>query len=49
MFYAAVFPLGIIITFLGLTLTYWTSKIWLVKYCSIPKYSHKLGQLVVKN
>lgn len=46
-FYAAVFPVGLIITFFGLILAYWTSKWWLIRYCSIPKFSHRLGRLVV--
>ncbi len=47
LFYAAVFPVGILITFFGLGLTYWISKWWLIKYCSIPKYSYRLGKLIV--
>lgn len=46
-FYAAVFPLGLVITMAGLVLTYWSSKIFLVKYCTIPKQSYRLGRLVV--
>ena len=46
-FYAAVFPIGLVVTFFGLILAYWTSKWWLIKYCSIPKYSYRLGRLAV--
>lgn len=46
-FYAAVFPIGLILSFIGLVVAYWISKMWLIKYCSIPKYSYRLGKLVV--
>lgn len=46
-FYAAVFPVGVLITMIGLFLTYWINKWWLLKHCSIPKLSYRLGRLVV--
>lgn len=47
MFYAAIFPIGIIITILGMVVAYWSSKWWILKYCSLPKFSYKLGRHVV--
>jgi hypothetical protein len=46
-FYAAIFPLGLIFTICGLLLTYWSSKAFLVQFCSIPKQSYRLGRLAV--
>lgn len=47
-FYASVFPIGIVVSFFGLLFAYWTSKIWLTKFCSIPNFSYLLGRLIVK-
>jgi hypothetical protein len=48
LFYAAVFPEGVIITLIGLIITYWLSKWWLVKFCCIPKLSFRMGKMIVK-
>lgn len=46
-FYAAIFPIGALITGAGLVLTYFASKYILIKYSSIPKLSFRLGILIV--
>jgi hypothetical protein len=47
LFYASVFPIGIVITVVGLIFSYWIDKWWLVRYCCIPKYSFRLGKMIV--
>ena len=47
MFYAAIFPIGILITIIGMMITYWSSKWWIVNYCSLTKFSYKLGRHIV--
>lgn len=47
MFYAAIFPIGIVITIIGMFITYWSSKWWILNYCSTPKFSFKLGTCIV--
>lgn len=47
MFYAAIFPIGVIITIVGMFVTYWSSKWWLLNYCCLPKFSHRLGRHIV--
>lgn len=47
MFYAAIFPIGVLITILGMIVTYWSSKWWLLNYCSLPRFSHRLGRHIV--
>lgn len=46
-FYAAIFPIGIIITVVGLFISYWSSKWWILNYCSLPKFSFRLGRHIV--
>lgn len=47
MFYAAVFPFGVLITIIGMTITFWSSKWWLLNYCSLPKFSFRIGRNIV--
>ena len=47
MFYAAVFPVGILITIVGMLITYWSSKAWLLNFCSLPRFSYRLGKHIV--
>lgn len=49
MFYAAIFPVGAIITLIGITITFVIAKYQLVKVCSIPRHSFRLGKLIVKH
>ena len=46
-FYAAVFPIGIFITMAGMLITYWSSKAWLLRYCSLPKFTFRIGRHIV--
>jgi uncharacterized protein YacL len=45
-FYAAIFPVGAIITAIGIIITYFISKYQLLKNCAIPRHSFRLGKLV---
>lgn len=47
MFYAAIFPIGVLITIVGMIVTYWSSKWWLLNYCRLPRFSHRLGRHIV--
>lgn len=47
MFYAAIFPIGILITIIGMGITFWSSKWWIVRYCSLTKFSYRLGRHIV--
>lgn len=47
MFYAAIFPIGIVITIIGMIITYWSSKWWILNYSSVPKFSYRLSQHIV--
>jgi len=47
MFYAAIFPVGAMIAMVGLIITFFVAKNQLVRFCSIPKLSFRLGKLVV--
>ena len=47
MFYAAVFPIGIIVTMGGMLITYWSSKAWLLNYCSLPRFTFRMGRHIV--
>ena len=47
LFYAAIFPVGILITIVGMTITFWSSKWWLVNNSSMPKFSFKIGKHIV--
>jgi hypothetical protein len=49
MFYAAIFPIGIIITIVGMFITFWSSKWWILNYCSLPRFSFRLGRHMVFN
>ena len=44
LFYAAIFPFGILITIVGMIITYWSSKLWLINLCSMPKFSFRIGK-----
>lgn len=46
-FYSAIFPVGAIITAVGLVITYIISKYQLVYNCAIPRHSFRLGKRVV--
>jgi len=46
-FYASIFPVGALLTGLGLIISYFLGKKMLIKYCSIPRLSFKLGMLIV--
>lgn len=48
MFYAAIFPIGILITIIGMGITFWSSKWWIVRYCSLTKFSYRLGRHIVR-
>jgi len=47
MFFAAIFPIGAIITAIGLIITFVVSKNQLIHFCSIPRHSFRLGKLIV--
>lgn len=46
-FYAGIFPIGALVTLIGLLLTYGTSKYVLCKHSALPKLSFRLGILIV--
>jgi hypothetical protein len=46
-FYAAIFPEVLILTIIGLGIDYWIEKWWLLNYCCIPKFSARLGNIIV--
>ena len=46
-FYASIFPVGALISSIGLVISYFLGKKMLITHCSIPRISFKLGILIV--